>query len=110
VFVCTIGPVVAWLIYAVLALRYGSKANSMQEPPLDDDLMQGARMGTKLAMVLLIVWVLSYAWALTTGRSGLGWSLFWTSGPLGVALSAFLFSRRWASKAGRRGEPASTVS
>jgi hypothetical protein len=102
-FVCTLGPVAVWLVYAGLIIRYGMKSRSMNEPAISDDLRRGVRMGTTLAIVLVIVWALSYMWALS-GGNGLGWGLFWTSGPLGVALAAFLFSRRWASKARRLGE------
>jgi len=85
----------------MLVIRYGMKSRSLNEPAISDDLMGGARMGTRLAIVLLLVGALSYVWALSV-KDGYGWSLFWTSGPLGVGLTAFLFSRRWNSKA-RRG-------
>jgi len=98
---CTISPAIAFLVYGMLVIRYGMKSRSLNEPAISDDLMGGARMGTRLAIVLLLVGALSYVWALSV-KDGYGWSLFWTSGPLGVGLTAFLFSRRWNSKA-RRG-------
>jgi hypothetical protein len=97
---CNIGPFVAWLVLGVMVLLYALKSSPTQESAMGEELTRGARMATTLAMALLILGALNFALGLVAG-DGKGWSLFWCSGPLGVAVAAFLFSRHWASQARR---------